>query len=324
MPVLMRRPFGSRLPEEMGELGARSIANGDAVSSRDLLPFAQAATATTFLPHCRNAKCKSGWMKLWRSRQTPILEGMWACSAACMQELVQTAVQREMSERSAQNVVHQHRVPLGLMLLSRGWITQEQLKCALEAQKKAGSGRLGEWLIKQKAVGEDLITRALGAQWNCPVLSSDSYDPAAMAAMFPRLLIDSLNVIPLRLAGRHLRYVAFEERIDRCLVLAVERMLGLKVEAGVLPASEFRRRQGEIFRASFPKARLLEAMNMRGLVHAFTGMMEENKPVQAKIVRIHDYFWLRLWRNPLPAEDSKALPGIPDVEDMVCALAAAD
>lgn len=263
-------------------------------------------------------------MKLWRSRQAPILEGMWACSAACMQELVQTAVLREMSERSAQNVVHKHRVPLGLVLLSRGWITQEQLKCALETQKKAGSGRLGEWLIKQEAVGEDHITRALGAQWNCPVLSSDSYDPAAMAAMFPRLLMDSLNVIPLRLAGRHLLYVAFEERIDRCLVLSVERMLGLKVEAGVLPASEFRRRQGEILRASFPKARLLEAMNMRGLVHAFTGMMEENKPVQAKIVRVHDYFWLRLWRNPMPAEDSKALPGIPDVEDMVCALAAAD
>jgi hypothetical protein len=53
-------------------------------------------------------------------------------------------------------------------------------------------------------------------------------------------------------------------------------------------------------------------------------MMEENKPVQAKIVRVHDYFWLRLWRNPMTAEDSKALPGIPDVEDMVCALAAAD
>jgi hypothetical protein len=263
-------------------------------------------------------------MKLWRSRQAPILEGMWACSAACMQELVQAAVLREMSERSAQSVVHKHRVPLGLVLLSRGWITQEQLKCALEAQKKAGSGRLGEWLIKQKAVKEDQITRALGAQWNCPVLSADSYNPAAMAAMFPRLLVDSLNVIPLRLAGRHLLYVAFEERIDRCLVLAVERMLGLKVEAGVLSASEFRRRQGEILRASFPKARLLEAMNMRGLVHAFTGMMEENKPVQAKIVRVHDYFWLRLWRNPMPAEDSKALPGIPDVEDMVCALAAAD
>jgi hypothetical protein len=321
MPVLMRRPFGGR---ESEELGARSIANRDAVSHGDLLPFAQAAAATTFLPHCRNAKCKSGWMKLWRSRQAPILEGMWACSAACMQELVQTAVLREMSERSTQNVVHKHRVPLGLVLLSRGWITQEQLKCALEAQKKAGSGRLGEWLIKQKAVGEDQITRALGAQWNCPVLSSDSYDPVAMAAMFPRLLMDSLNVIPLRLAGRHLLYVAFEERIDRCLVLAVERMLGLKVEAGLLPASEFRRRQGEMLRASFPKARLLEAMNMRGLVHAFTGMMEENKPVQAKIVRVHDYFWLRLWRNSRPTEDSKALPGVLDVEDMVCALAATD
>jgi hypothetical protein len=211
-----------------------------------------------------------------------------------------------------------------LVLLSRGVITQEQLRKALEAQRKAGTGRLGEWLIRQKAVNEEHVTRALSAQWNCPVLTGVSYDPVVMAPAFPRLLIDSFGAVPLRLAGRELLYVAFEDRIDRCLLLAVERMLGLKVEAGLLRESEFRQVQQDVLRAPFPRTRLLEAANMRGLVHAFTSMLEERKAVRSQIVRVHDYYWLRIWRSPDATEDRRALPAAEDVEDMVCSLAASE
>ena len=51
---------------------------------------------------------------------------------------------------------------LGLVMLEQGWITQAQLRRALDAQKAAGTGRLGDWLIQQDAVAEDRITRALG------------------------------------------------------------------------------------------------------------------------------------------------------------------
>ncbi len=32
---------------------------------------------------------------------------------------------------------HRHRVPIGLVLLAQGWITHDQLKHALEAQRRA-------------------------------------------------------------------------------------------------------------------------------------------------------------------------------------------
>ncbi len=35
-------------------------------------------------------------------------------------------------------------------MLEQGWITQRQLRAALEAQKAAGSGRLGHWLVRQQ------------------------------------------------------------------------------------------------------------------------------------------------------------------------------
>jgi len=280
------------------------------------------SVASGLLPQCANPKCSSGWIKLWRSRQVPVLEGKWACSEACMQVLVRIAVTREAVDQITEALIHQHRIPLGLMLLSRGVITQPQLKKALAAQKKEGEGRLGEWLVRQKAASEDDVVRALSSQWNCPVLSPEPHDPALLAGSFPRLMVDSFGAVPLRLAGRQLLYVAFEDRIDRCLVLAVERMLGLRVEPCVMRESEFRLVRQQMLRAQFPKTRLLEAVNVRGVVHAFTSMIEERKAVRSQIVRVGDAFWLRTWIRTAQ-QDQAILPGIDEVEDMVCSLQSA-
>jgi len=237
-----------------------------------------------------------------------------------MREIVQAAILREVGGPNASRPSHQHRVPIGLVLLSRDVITQEQLRKALEAQKKIGAGRLGEWLVRQNASDERQVARALSAQWNCPMLAGSPHDPAAMAPAFPRLLIDSFGAVPLRVAGSEILYVAFEDRIDRCLVLAIERMLGLKVEAGVLRDSEFAQARQDILRATFPKTRLLEVANLRGLVHAVTAVLEERKPSCSRILRVGDYFWLRIWCRAAVSEGRSALPAVEDVEDLVCSL----
>lgn len=271
--------------------------------------------------HCGNPACRSGWMNLWRSRQAPILEGKWACSKECMWEMTHRAVLNE-ADQHTPIINYQHRVPLGLLLLSRGIITQAQLRRALAVQKKAGEGRLGEWLVRQQSAKEDDIARALSAQWNCPVLATAPHDPSAMAHIFPRILIDTFGVVPLRVAGKHLLYVAFEDKIDRSLVLAAERMLGLKVEAGVMRDAEYHGIRQQMMRTQFPKTRLLAAENMRGMVHAFTSFIEECKAVRSQIVRVHDYFWLRIWRQN--AENWSSSSSSENVEDMVCTLTSRD
>lgn len=313
MPLLTRWPLGREGSQLQPE-----------VSPAEESGRAKPGPASTLFPVCGNPACRSGWVKLWRNRQVPVFEGKWACSPACLEDIVSAAITRELGERGDSveaATVHQHRIPLGLMLLSLGQITQEQLKKALAAQKKSRTGqRLGEWLIEQGAVDEEQVTRALSSQWNAPVLSIDQYNSSAMAVTLPRLLIDSRGALPLRLAGRRLLYFAFESRVDRCLMLAVERMSGLKVEAGLLRTSVFQRCRGEVLRASFPKVRLLEAGSMRGLVHAMTGMIEERKPVEARLLRVHDFFWLRIWLRSADGEDRSPIPGREEVEDMVCSF----
>lgn len=262
-------------------------------------PVAAAATslpaaARTF-PLCANPRCSSGWLHLWRKRRVPVVEGGWLCSPACTRARLGEILRRERT--GAQPVFpHRHRIPIGLVLLTHGWITREDLRLALAAQRNGANMRLGEWLIANRGLDESRLVQALGLQWSCPVLSLEKHSGASVTIV-PRLLSESFGFVPLRLTPAGVLYLAFEDRIDHALVLAVERITGLHVESGLLSATEFRHATRNLAQARFHRARLIEAGNLDLLAEAFTRQIEKEKPVEARIVRLHDLFWLRLWRD---------------------------
>jgi hypothetical protein len=214
-----------------------------------------------------------------------------------------------MKGRDEPVAAHRHRVPLGLVLVSQGAISPGQLKAALVRQKVSG-GRLGMWLRREHGIEERVITRALGAQWGCPVLSLDNHSPQRVAALVPRLFVDAFGVLPLRRAGDLLLYLGFEDRIDRCVNLAIERMTGLRVEAGLIDGDEFIAAHARMLGADFPPARLLEAASGEALAAALTRVLEEARPLESRLVRMHDYYWLRMWkRREGPEFAAAARPG---------------
>ena len=91
-----------------------------------------------------------------------------------------------------------------------------------------------------RAVSEQLVTRALGLQWSCPVLGLELHDAERLTALLPRLFVDAFGALPLRVAAGKILYLGFEARLDPVLALAVERMTGLRVESGLVQESLFR------------------------------------------------------------------------------------
>jgi hypothetical protein len=261
----------------------------------------------TLFETCSNPGCDSSWMKLWRSRGTPIFEGKWCCSPDCTRDLVEAALRREMDARGSLAESHRHRVPLGLSMLEQGWITSGQLRSALEMQKAAGGGQLGQWLVQQQMVTEDQVTRALGLQWSCPVLNAELNDVDGMTALIPRFFIDAYGALPLRLAAGRILYLGFQGRPDPVLALAAERMTGLRVETGLVPGSVFRPAHERVLAAGYPRTELLEAASETALAHAMGRIMERSHPVESRLVRVHDCVWLRQWlepqRGPVPDPD---------------------
>ncbi|MGA2888321.1 MAG: hypothetical protein ABSE51_09745 [Terracidiphilus sp.] len=269
-----------------------------------------------FMQTCANPCCGSGWLHLWRSRQAPVFEGGWSCSATCTAARVEAAVRREMDGRGASQESHRHRIPLGLVMLEQGWITSGQLRQALDAQKVAGAGRLGRWLVRQQGVSEQLVTRALGLQWSCPVLPLEFHDAEALAVLVPRLFVDAFGALPLRMAAGKLLYLGFEDRLDPVVALAVERMTALRVESGLVQESLFRPAHTRMLRAKFSPVELIEAGSEPAVVHAFSKAIERVRPVESRLVRVHDCLWLRMWRRP----QSGPMPERGSTHDLICSI----
>jgi len=270
----------------------------------------------TLFETCANPACDSGWLHLLRSRTAPVFEGGWSCSAACTRARVQAAARRELAGRVTAPEAHRHRIPLGLTMLEQGWITAPQLRAALEAQRAAGGGRLGHWLVRQQGVSEKLVTRALGLQWSCPVLPLEFHDAEALTAVLPRLFVDAFGALPLRVAAGQLLYLGFEDRLDAVLALAIERMTGLRVESGLVQGSEFGPAHLRMLGARFPPVTLIEASMEQAMVHALARAIEKSRPVESRLVRVHDCLWLRMFLRP----ESAALTEPGAIEDLICSI----
>jgi hypothetical protein len=308
MPILISKRGGTRLEPPIDDLAF----NGQPATK------SSAGVARGLLATCSNPECGSGWLHLWRSRSAPVFEDGWSCSAGCTAARVASAVYRELDGRGSAALSHRHRIPLGLVMLEQGWITSGQLRGALEAQKAAGAGRLGHWLVRQQGVSEQLVTRAVGLQWNCPVLPLEFHDAEALTVLMPRLFVDAYGALPLRVAAGKLLYLGFEDRLDPVLALALKRMTGLRVECGLVRGSLFRPAHTRMLSAKFPGVELIEASGEPALVHAISKSLERARPVQSRLVRVHDCLWLRMWLSP----QSGSLPALVSIRDLICSIGA--
>ena len=263
---------------------------------------------------CGSAECANGWTMPWRSRRRPIFEGRWGCCGRCVLAMARTAVRRELGDGMV-TASHRHRVPLGLVMLAQGWITQAQLRRALDAQREHGTGRIGEWLISECGVDADHVTRGLSVQWNCPVLTTEAFTPEAMALAMPRLFVEEFGLLPLRVAGSRILYLGFEDRLDASVALAVEQMTELQAVSGLVNAAQFSVARSRLMECEAVPAKVQGVMDSDALAARITAVLEQKQPVESRLVRLHGFYWLRMWMESGARGKTGSLPG--GVEDMM-------
>lgn len=265
---------------------------------------------------CGNKECVSPRVLPWRSRRRPIFEGMWACSGNCMLAMVRAAVRREYGQAAplADESLHRHRIPLGLVLLAQGWITHSQLQRALDSQRTCG-GRIGDWLVTQCGVEREQITRGLSVQWSCPVLTAAGFGAQEMALVMPKAFVQEFGVLPVRVAGARILYLGFEDRLDASLGLALEKMSGLRVVNGLLDSDEIRSARCSLLAAREIPVKLESLSDKDRLTSRIAALLEQSQPIYSQLVRVHHYLWLRIWLETGAASGVGTLPR--SAEDMV-------
>jgi len=221
--------------------------------------------------------------------------------------MARVAVRRELGD-GVVAAPHRHRVPLGLVMLAQGWITQAQLRRALDAQRENGTGRIGEWLIAECGVDAEQVARGLSVQWNCPVLTTEGFSPEAMARVMPRIFVEEFGLLPLRVAGSKILYLGVEDRLDASVTLAVEQMTELQVVSGLVAAPQLTAARSRLMECDAVAARREEVSDADTLAARITAILEQKQPVESCLARVHGYYWLRLWMERGTLGRSGSLP----------------
>ncbi len=306
MPFLTKKSEGSEAGTFLHNVSGSSrgsVWDGDVYSPSKGTGIFGTATGSSFsaqVQHkrlCGNAECANGWTMPWRNRKRPIFEAQWGCSGRCVLAMVQAAVRRELGDGdiSAAPALHRHRVPLGLLMLGQGWITHPQLQRALAAQRENGSGRIGDWLISECGVEPERIVRGLSLQWGCAVLTPEGFSPEVMARVVPRVFVERFGMLPLRVAGSRILYLGFADRLDASAALVTERMSELKVESGVVEGAQFEAARRQLLECEGVEMKLEEGRDKDSIAARITAVLEQQQPIASRLVRLHHYYWLRMW-----------------------------
>lgn len=131
------------------------------------------------------------------------------------------------------------RPQLGALLVARGFITQEQLKQALEHQAAMGHKRLlGEVLVELNFATEQQVAEALAESYGVPFATNTARiaDPK-IVGILPREFLEDHNVLPLFLVRGTLT-VAISEPSNLFLIEEIQRITGHEVQIVAATASE--------------------------------------------------------------------------------------
>jgi len=224
------------------------------------------------------------------------MAGGWYCRPECLRVALTEILGKERSV-SRRNAALPHRVPLGLLLLSRQQLTAEQLRRALGAQRNAGAGRIGEWLERLGFATESQITAALARQWSCPVLRLRLEKTLLRyASAIPLALLEAFQMIPgeiSQLTGT--LPIAFCEAVDYRALYAIEQMLGIRTEACFVAASSLQRALATI-RENRKSADVVLAggESADGCACAVASYAEKIMAEELRVVRCGGHVWARL------------------------------
>ncbi len=250
-------------------------------------------------PPCALVSCsrpRSLWQRL-RRRHHPegtFLQGVFYCRPQCLE----TALLGQLSRLRGMvpSPPPPNRIPLGLLMVARGKLTYLEVRAALEAQRRARYGKIGEWIEKLGFASEQEVTTALGLQWGCPVASS--FDPSTIHSpgSIPLPILEAFQMLPLNyVASTNTLYLAFGERVDHAALYAIEKILDCRTQPCVAGRKSIARQLDAMRQLPRPSDVEFGPMNnlseMARIASSYTARLT---PEKVRLSRIGRFIWLRL------------------------------
>jgi hypothetical protein len=184
-------------------------------------------------------------------------------------------------------------------MVARGKLTHLEVRAALEAQRRARYGKIGEWFEKLGFATEQDVTTALALQWGCPVVSSLTPSPPNSPGSIPLRILEAFQMLPFNYAAStNTLYLAFGERVDHAALYAIERILECRTQPCVAGRASIVRRleqMRQLNRAVDVEFLTRDLSEMSRITSSYVSRLN---PDEVRLSRVGGFIWLRLKAGP--------------------------
>jgi hypothetical protein len=218
---------------------------------------------------------------------------LWYCSVDCFA----TAARSRFSALSGGSILempHYPRLSIGLVMLSKGYLTDDQLRFAM-AQSQLHGEELEAVLVRLGLASEKQLAAARAAQWGYPVLGQD-YMGQPVEADIPPTLLHSCSAAPLHCSMTAKRFLlGFVYRVEHGLLNSLELVTGFRAEPCFITATEFSEQMARLTAVPDCEEVLFEDSNTPAqMAKTVAGFAVEIAAREAHFARCRDYVWTRL------------------------------
>ncbi len=248
---------------------------------------------------CSHLACRMNtrWKRLFRKDTEGVsVQGRWYCSLDCF-ESAATQLFAQMMRVPDEPLKREHRIPLGLVLLGRGVISNEQLKSALAAQRDSGGEKIGKWLVRLGVASPRDVSLALASQWGCSVFPLDRDRRFRDCSnLLPLVILESYKMLPVFFLNEtNLLFLAFSDDIDHTALYATEQLLGSRTQACVVAEGEMETALQEVRATARSSEMVFDTVwEPSEMAHAVRDYALVFKAEDLTIVRPRGFVWARL------------------------------
>jgi hypothetical protein len=218
----------------------------------------------------------------------------WYCCYRCFIAPLEQQFNHILSSERASSSKHNFRMPLGLTMVSRGLLNDEQLRKANEEHKKTGD-EIGDLVVRLGYVDEKELTSVRAAQWGAPVYRRPSL-PVASNVHIPSTLMSLHSMIPLRHpSGGEGLMVGFVNAIEYGPLYAIEQITKRKAQPCFVTPTDFLAQLETQRTANEPEEMVYDnvqnPLEMARITCNYGALIDAD---EISIVRCREFIWTRL------------------------------
>ena len=218
---------------------------------------------------------------------------LWYCSVDCFAQSARPRLSA-LSQGIIMEMRHNPRLSIGLVMLSKDFLTVDQLRFAM-AQSQLHGEDVEAAVLRLGLANERQLAAARAAQWGYPALGQD-LTGRQVEADIPTAVLHACSAVPLHYSTTAKRILlGVVSRVDHSLLRSLEEITGSRAEPCFITPTEFAEQMERLIPVPDYEEKVFEDPRTPAqMARELGGFALDVAATEARFAQCRNYIWTRL------------------------------